>query len=141
MSMTQIVLIKKSELPNKDVLEKAIKSLGFNFKFLEDFKDFDGLDEISCEINGVQTSFEIYFNSIDDLLTDFPELKDKVKDFDYGVSFVWGADYAAAACIGIISIALIDICNSEIFYTDDEIWYSKEMLIEDISLFLKELGK
>lgn len=139
--MTQIALIKKSELPNKETLEKAIEKLGFNFKFLEDFKNFDGLDEISCEINGVKTSLEIYLNNIDDLLSDFPELKDKSKDFDCGVSFVWGADYAAGACVGIISIALIDICNSEIFYTDDEMWYSKEMLIEDIPFFLKELEK
>ena len=122
--MTQINLLQKSKIPKKEALEEAINKLGVDFKFLENFDKFDGLDMVSCQINGVKTSFEIYFDEInDELLENFPKLKSGISDFDCAVSFVWGYDYTAGASVGIISIALIDICNSVSFYADDAMWY------------------
>ena len=57
------------------------------------------------------------------------------------ISFVWGADFAAGACIGLISIALIDSGQALIYYLDDEMKYSREMLIADTPQFLNELEK
>ncbi len=143
MSMIQTVFFKKTELPTKEQLEKTIQTLGselgFNFKFLEDFKNFDDLKGMSCEINGVETGFEIYFDTAEDLSESFPELKDIINNFDYGVSFAWGADYAAGACIAVLSIALIDICNSVVFFEDSQMLYSKEILMEEIPVYLKKL--
>ena len=62
-------------------------------------------------------------------------------DQDTVVSFIWGADFAAGASIGLISVALIDKCNALIYYLDDEMAYSKEMLLADTPEFIKELEK
>ena len=57
------------------------------------------------------------------------------------ISFIWGADFAAVASIGLISVALIDKSNALIYYLNDEIVYSREMLLNDTPEFLKKLEK
>lgn len=64
-----------------------------------------------------------------------------LSDEDIVISFVWGADFTAGVSIALISVALIDACDALIYYLDDEMKYSKEMLLEDIPQFLQALEK
>lgn len=52
-----------------------------------------------------------------------------------------GCGLCAGACIGLISLALIDHSNALIYYMDDQMKYPREMLIADIPQFLAELDK
>jgi len=141
--MTLINFVQKSKLPTKNELEKKIQELGYNFKFLTDFEKFDNLnqiDSIVCELNGAETFVEIYLNPITEILADFPSLKKDLTDKDFGISFTFGSDELVSACINLISIGLIDLCKSIVLYADDEIFYTKEMLIEDIETCLENNG-
>jgi hypothetical protein len=141
MSMTQLALVKRADLPTKSDLIKAIGQLEHKIEILDDFEKFDNIDGISCKFNDTETFFELYFNSKEEILDDFPHLENKFKDYDYGVSFILGADFAAGASIGIICVALIDLCNSTVFYMDDDMLYTREMLLADTPLFIQELEK
>ena len=68
-------------------------------------------------------------------------IKPDITDQDTAILFVWGADFAAGACIGLISLALMDQSNALIYYMDDQLKYSREMLLADTPLFLAELEK
>ena len=92
-------------------------------------------------INGQKTFFEVYFNNPNETIAKSNFIKKDLTDQDLAISFIWGADFAAGASIGLISIALIDKCNALIYYLDDEIAYSKEMLLADTPEFIKELEK
>ncbi|XZC80823.1 hypothetical protein ACSIGC_06860 [Tenacibaculum sp. ZS6-P6] len=139
--MTQAAFLKKADLPNKIEIEKTIRELGYEFEILDDFENFYGIDGLECKINGQKTFFEIYFEEPNEITTDFDFIKRDLTEQDTVVSFIWGADFAAGASIGLISVALIEKCNALIYYLDDEIAYSKEMLLADTPDFIKELEK
>lgn len=139
--MTQAAFLKKANLPTKSEIEQTIRGLGYDFEILDDFEIFYGVDGMECSINGHKTAFEIYFENPTEITDGFDFIKKDLTDQDTVISFIWGADYAAGASIGLISAALIDKSQALIYYLDDEIAYSKEMLLNDTPEFLKELEK
>lgn len=135
MSITLINFVQKNKLPTKIELENTIKVLGYDFKFLTDFKKFDELnkiDAIDCELNGNQTFVEIYLNPTVEIRSDFSSLKKDLSNKDFCISFSFGSNELVSTCINIISIGLIDLSQSIVLYADDEIFYTRDMLIKDI---------
>lgn len=141
MSMTQLAFFKKVDMPTKSKIEENIRELGYDFKILNKIEILYGQDSLNCSINGFETFFEIYFEEPSEIINDLEWIKTDIIDEDVAMSFIWGADYAAGASIGLISVALIDNCNAQVYYLDDEIKYSKEMLLSDTPEFLNELEK
>ena len=92
-------------------------------------------------LDGQQTFFETYLENADDYTTEKDLLGQEICGKDTAILFIWGADCAAGACIGFISIALIDISQALIYYMDDQMKYTRDMLIADIPQFLEELKK
>ena len=137
--MTQAAFLKEADLPTKSDIEQTIRELGYEFEILDDFEKFYGISGIECSINGKETFFEIYFDDPTEITKDFDFIKKDLTDEDVVVSFVWGADFAAGASIGLISVVLIDKCNALIYYLDDEMAYSREMLLNDTPEFLNEI--
>lgn len=136
--MTQIAFVRRLDLPSKDQLEKKISELGYDLKFKEEFGKFDNLQVLDCSLRKEQTVFEVYFESIDEIINNYPDVRDKVDDKDYTISFIWGANFMAGASIAIISMALIELCDSIIYYADDNMIYTKEMLLEDLPEYFDE---
>lgn len=143
MSMTQIAFLRKADIPTNGQIQDTIQKLRYDFKILggpEKQIDQDGLE---CKINGHQTYFETYIEIADNTITDNEAdwIKPDITNQDTAIIFVWGADFAAGACIGLISLALTDLSNALIYYMDDEMKYSREMLVADTLQFLAELQK
>ena len=142
MSMTQIAFLRKADLPTNGQIQDTIQKLGYDFKILSGLDKQIDEDGLECSINGYQTYFETYVdiatNTIDDNEADW--ITD-ITEQDTAISFVWGADFAAGACIGLISLALIDHSDALIYYMDDQMKYSRKMLVADTPQFLVELQK
>ncbi len=140
MSMTMIAFYSKANSPTKIELESAIAELNYDFKFL---KEFDSIADFvgACQLNGKEAFFETYVENKREILKDYDFLNNEIKEFDTGISFIWGADFIAGACIGMISTALLDLCNAKIVYVDDETWYTRQMLLDEIPIFLEEHEK
>ena len=141
MSMTIVAFLKKADLPTKAEIENIINELGYDFKIFDDFETLYGIDGIECSINGQKTFFEVYFNNPKEITNEFDFIKKDLTDQDTAISFIWGADSAAGASIGLISVALIDKSKALIYYLDDETAYSREMFLADTPEFLKDLEK
>ena len=141
MSMTQVAFLRMADIPSKTQIEQTIQGLGYDFKILSDSENITEIDGLSCSINGHETFFETYFDQPTEITNDCEWIKPYITNQDLAISFVWGADFAAGACIGLISIALIDSGQALIYYLDDEMKYSREMLIADTPQFLNELEK
>ena len=140
--MTQIAFLRKADLPTNGQIQDTIQKLGYDFKILSGLDKQIDEDGLECSINGYQTYFETYVdiatNTIDDNEADW--ITD-ITEQDTAISFVWGADFAAGACIGLISLALIDHSDALIYYMDDQMKYSRKMLVADTPQFLVELQK
>ncbi|MAW96575.1 MAG: hypothetical protein CMF36_10055 [Leeuwenhoekiella sp.] len=141
MSMTQTAFLRKADIPTKTEIEELIQGLGYDFRILDDSETITKLEGLSCSINGHETFFETYFDPPTEITNDCDWIKPDLTNQDLAISFVWGADFAAGACIGLISIALIDKAQALIYYLDDEMKYSREMLVADTPQFLGELEK
>lgn len=139
--MTQVALLKKADIPTKEEIQTHLCELGYHFKFTDDISNFYGTNEITCSINGHSTTVELYFEEANEILKNWLWLPPLVSNPDTIIFFEWGADFAAAACIGLISIALIDLSAAHIYYLDDELTYTREMLIKDTPHYLYELEK
>ncbi len=143
MSMTQIAFLRKSDIPTNRQIQDTIQKLGYDFKILSRLEIEIDQDGLECSINGHQTYFETYVDSADSAIIDHAAdwIKSDITNQDTAISFTWGADFAAGACIGLVSVALIDQCNALVYYMDDEMKYTKELLLADTPLFLAELNK
>ena len=141
--MTQIVFLRKADLPTKGQIQDIVQKLGYDFKIFGELEKLIDQDGLECSINGLQTYFETYVDDADNVINDHEAdwIKPEITNQDTSISFVWGADFAAGACIGLISIALINQCNALVFYIDDQMKYTKELLIADTPQFLAELEK
>lgn len=141
MSMTQVAFLRKADIPTKTEIEEIVKELGYDFKIIDESEDIAELDGLSCSINGQETFFETFFDQTSEITKNCDWIVPDLTDQDIAISFVWGADFAAGACIGLISIALIDRSQALIYYLDDKMKYSREMLVADTPQFLGEIEK
>jgi len=143
MSMTQIAFLKKTDIPTNRQIEEIIQQLGYDFKILNEPERKIEQGGLDCSINGYKTYFETYIDTANSVIFE-NEADWIIKDItneDTAISFIWGADYTAGACISLISVALIDLNNALVYYLDDQMKYSREMLMEEMPQFLAELGK
>lgn len=134
--MTMTAFIDKAKIPTKLELEAQIKTLGYNFKFDEDFHLFSEFGG-NCELDKKKTFFEVYFIKKEEAISDMPFLNQNLDKYDSAFSFIWGSDAIAGACISIISIALMDLCDSKVVFEDFEVWYDREKLLNEIPMFLE----
>lgn len=143
MSMIQIAFLRKEDIPTNKEIQETIQKLGYDFKILSSLVKQIDQNGLECIINGQQTFFETYIEDSDSAIAEHEAdwIKSDITNQDTAISFVWGADFAAGACIGLISLALIDYCNALIYYMDDEMKYTREMLVIDTPQFLEELKK
>lgn len=143
MSMSQIAFLRKAAIPTNEQIQRSIQALGYDFNILSGLEKQIGDDGLECSINGQQTYLDTYFNTADDAINnhDADWIKPDITDQDTAITFVWGADFAAGASIGLISVALTDLSNALIYYMDDQMKYTREMLLDDMPAFLAELNK
>lgn len=141
--MTQIAFLKAEHLPTNKQIQDTLQALGHDFQMLTPLEQQINDEGLECSINGHQTYFETYVSDAGKTLSehDADWIRPDITDQNLAISFVWGADFAAGACIGLISIALIDKSNALIYYMDDQMKYSREMLAADTPLFLEDLRK
>ena len=141
--MTQIAFLRKVDLPTNEEIQNNIQKLGYDFKILSSLEKRIDQHGLKCSINGHETYFETLTDHTDSALNENEAywIKQDLTNQDIAVSFVWGADFAAGACIGLICIAVIEESDAMIYYIDDQMQYTKEMLIEDTPQFLAELNK
>jgi hypothetical protein len=143
MSMTQIAFLRKADIPTNRQIQDTIQKLGYDFKILSELEKRIDNNGLECSINGHQTYFETYVDIASDALAENEAgwIKSDLSNQDTAISFVWGADFAAGACIGLISVGLIDHCKALVYYMDDQMKYTKEALLADTPQFLNELDK
>lgn len=143
MSMTQIAFLRKADIPTTGQIQDAVQKLGYDFKILSEHDEQIDKDSLECIINGHPTYFEAYTNTAESTISDNEAdwIKTDLTNQDTAISFLWGADFAAGACIGLISVALTDLCQALVYYMDDQMKYTREMLLADTPLYLAELEK
>ncbi len=140
--MTLIAFLRKAEVPGNRKIQETLQELGYDFTILNDPEKQIDDNGIECRINGHNTYVETYVDVPNKVIDEGGNcIKPDLTDQDWAISFVWGADFAAGACVGLISIALIDLSSALVYYMDDEIRYTREMLVGEMSQFIEAMNK
>jgi hypothetical protein len=138
MSKTLINFLDYSELPTKNELENKISEFVYNFKFVSEFEKFDNLNQINFiefKLNGQKAFVQIHHSPELNVPTNLPDLKKELPYKDYGISFPLSLN-----SMHIISLGRIELCPSSILHAPDKIFFTREMLIQNISNSLKYNG-
>jgi hypothetical protein len=143
MFKTLINFLHYSELPTKNELENKISEFGYNFKFVSEFEKFDNLnqiDSIECKLNEQQTFVQIHHSPAIEVLAEITDLKEELTNKDCAISFPLSSDKIVCASMHIISLGLIELCQSNVLHAHDRVFYTRETLIQNISNSLKYNG-
>ncbi len=139
MSLQQTAYIVRASVPQRDTLQAAVDSLGFDCRIDASYAPFSSSGFFPCVLAGRDSGFEIYFESADDVLGSFPHLVDTVGNRDIAITFRWGGDMAECACVLIVSAALAKSFGAIVHYQDDDMLYSAEQLIIEANTVLQSL--
>lgn len=138
MSLLQTAYVFRQSVPDRELLQAAIDSLGFDCKVDASYVPFESTGFLTCTLNGNGSGFEIFFEPSAEALNEFPELAEAVGSREIGITFRWGGDMAECACVLIVSAALAKSFGAVVHYQDDNLLYSAEQLVEEAGVASKE---
>ena len=139
MSLEQHAFMTKGSVPSRANWQAAIGQLGFDLQFDQQLKPFEDSGFLPCKLRAKDSGFEIYYEPADDLLTAYPQMKEKVGHRDYCISFRWGGDMAECACVLIASAALAKSFDAVVYYPDDDLIYGFDELLSDAKEVLQDI--
>jgi hypothetical protein len=131
MSLTQTVLIERFHVPDRAKLEQAVRALGFDVTINDFYKPFDCSGFLPCVLNGRKSGFEIYFDSPEEALQNYPSLQQIAANRNCAMTFRWGGDMGECACVLIVSAALAVSFGAVVHYDPDDLVYSNDKLIAE----------
>jgi hypothetical protein len=126
-----------SDVPSREEWQKTIDGLGYNLQLWPTLEPFKSSGFVPCKLNGIDGGFEISYEEISSYNKLFPHLKEKLKDYDYCITFTWGSSMIEGACVLIASLALLKACNAFIYYPNDNLISTEDSLVADIKSCLK----
>jgi hypothetical protein len=139
MSLEQTAYIARASVPERDALQAAIDSLGFDCKLDTSYAPFHSSGCLPCLLNGQESGVEIDFYSTSVLLKSFPHLAGAVGSRDVAITFCWGGNFSECACALIISAALAKYFGAIVHYQENNTLSSADQLIEAVRTVLKHV--
>lgn len=139
MSFEQTAYVYRAVVPARAALQSAIDALGFDCKLDTTYLPFQSSGFLPCVLGGVDSGFEIYFESAPKVLAYFQHLEPTVGSRDTAITFRWGGDMSECACALIVCAALAISFGAIVHYQNDDMIYSGNMLAEEVRVALKSL--
>ena len=139
MSLQQTAYVLRPCIPERDALQVAVDSLGFDCKIDASYVPFKSSGYLPCVLAGKKSGFEIYFERAADVVGDNPHLTESVGSREVAITFRWGGDMAECACVLIVSAALAKSFGAIVHYQDDDVLFSGEQLLNEAHAALQVL--
>ena len=139
MSLEQHAFITRQNVPSATAWQAAITQLGFDLQLDPALKPHEDSGYLPCKLGQTAAGFEIYYESAEELLNEYPHIKERLSSRDYAISFRWGGDMAECACVLIASAALAKSCDAVVYYPADDLFYTVDELIDEAGQALSEI--
>jgi hypothetical protein len=121
MSNTQYIFIRRVTVPDRASLEASINSLGYDLLLDPEFSLYEDTGFLPCQLDGVSGfGFQVFHESVEEILEAIPDLAPHVKDSDYCLSFVWGGSMRDAVCAMMVSCAFAKDFDAVVSYEGEE---------------------
>ena len=133
MSVEMHMFLHRSRVPDRASFQGAVESLGVPLQLeLNPALDL-GQDSghSPCSLRGMDSGFEIHSGSSQEMLAEFPELKEAVGTRDWTISLRWGGNLRECACALAASAALVKLCDAVACSEDGEV-YDLQGLLDEV---------
>ena len=134
-----ILFLEKSRIPDRAILQNAVDSLGLPFQF------YPTLDLVSdrgfspSSIKGTSSGFEIYSQSAQEVLPDYPQIRESIAARDWTITLRRGSRMSECACVLAASAAMVKQCDAVAYYPADGITYALKTLLDEFQTCLKRV--
>jgi hypothetical protein len=138
-SLELILFLEKSRIPNRATLQSAADSLELPFQCdptLDLVKD-SGFSPSS--IKGISSGFEIYSQSAQEVLSDYPQMRATVGARDWTITLRWGGRMSECACALAASAAIVKLCDAVAYYPADDVTYTLKTVVDEFQDCLKRV--
>ncbi len=89
MALEQHAFLARENVPAVMAWQAAITQLGFALQVDPALEPFEASGFVPCKLGQVDTGFEIYYESADELFRMYPHIKDNVSPRNAAISFRW----------------------------------------------------
>ena len=106
MANSQTAFLDRSQVPTRQALQEAVKSLQFKLTIDESYVPFECAGYIPCTLDGEDAGFEIKFGDSSTPLGNASNLRAQIGDRDTAITFRWGGDPRERVSAMIVSAVL-----------------------------------
>lgn len=128
MSMSLYVLV--STLPNHASWQAGISRLNLNVELDPDLQVHADTGFSPCVVAGQAAGFELYVDSVSELIGDFPMLAEYAADRPHALSLAWGSSMADCACALAAAAGLARGCGGMVYSSDEDVICTVDELVQ-----------
>jgi hypothetical protein len=122
MSMDVHVLLSTARFPSAAAWQSALDRLGTSVAFDDGFDPLQDSGFVPCKFENAPTGFEFLLSTRDDLLEAYPQLADRVREYDGCADFTWGGGLTECAAAISAAAALAVLAQGAIYDPQDDAW-------------------
>lgn len=139
MSLELYVFLPRDQVPDRATWQQEIDRLGFGV-VLDPELDLDHDSGFSpTRVADQASGFELVLEDTAAVIQDFPDLDLELQDRDCVITFRWGGDFLACACVMAAAAALVDAFQALVYDPEENVVCSVEDLRRDYGKCLHEV--
>ena len=131
MANSQTAFLDRSQVPTRQALQEAVKSLQFKLTIDESYVPFECAGYIPCTLDGEDAGFEIKFGDSSAGLADASDLRAQIGDRDTAITFRWGGDPRERVSAMIISTVLAQSFGALVRRQDEDAFRTTDQLLNE----------
>ena len=139
MSLEMILFLEKSRIPERATLQNAVDSLGLAFQFYPTLDLVNDRGFTPSSIKGTSSCLEFYSQSAQEVLPDYPQVRETVGARDWTITLRWGSRMTECACVLAASAAMVKQCDAVAYYPADDLTYTLKSLVDEFQDCLKRI--
>ena len=131
MAHSYTAFLHRGQVPTRQALQEAIKSLRFKLTIDEAYAPFECAGYIPATLDGEDAGFEIKFGESAAQLVDAPHLQAQIGDRDTALSLRWGGDPREQATAMILSATLAQDFGALVRRQGEDAFRAADQLLDD----------
>jgi len=122
MSLELHAFITAANPPSRAEWQAAIERLGYPLT-LDPGLDLPNDSGFSpCRLEGNDSGFELYVDSAQEMAESYPQIKPRIGDCRWCISFRWGGNLQECACAFAAAAGLIGCSGAIVYDPQDDTW-------------------
>jgi hypothetical protein len=139
MANSQTAFLRRSQVPDRQALQAAIKALKFKLTIDESYIPFACAGYIACTLDGEDAGFEIKFGESAAHMADAAHLQAQIADRDSAIHFRWSGDQRERASALMVCAVLAHNFDALILRPGADAFCAPDPLLDEARALFAQL--